>query len=214
MRNAKLGLVACAVALAFSVAVAASAQAATAGWMVGGSLLSGTKQLASTASVEKSLVFELKGIFRIECKGSVFKGNGAELVAPNKIKANSLEFTECNGATEEACKLNDETVSTNPVTVETTLDGTLAVKATLKPQTKSIIATVDFVGEKCVVKGEEAITGSVAVLSPTAQDERTTQQSFSTTTEASGELKAGSSSALVTTTATTRLASGQAWSFL
>jgi hypothetical protein len=213
MLNAKLVLAACAVALTLNALAASAASGATAGWMVGGTLLSGSAALLSSALVEKSLIFEVKGAFSITCRGKIFKGNGAELVAPNKIKASSLEFTECQGTT-EPCRLNDETVSTVPVMVETALESTLAVIAKLKPQTKSVIATVDFVGETCAFLGVQNVTGTVLVLSATGQDERTTQQSNAITTEASKELKVGSSVASLSTTATTRLTGGQAWSFL
>ena len=213
MRNAKLVLATCAAALALSAAVTTAASAATAGWMVNGTSLTGSAAFASTAAVENSMKLEVKNSFTILCKGTVFKAAGAELVAPNKIKATSLEFTECQGTTEQ-CRLEDEAIRTVPIVAEAVLEGSLAVRSTLKPQTKTVIATVDFVGEACAFKGVTPITGSVLVLSPTAQDERITQQSIVAATEASGELKVGGSGALADVTGSTRLASGLPWSFL
>ncbi len=212
MQNTKIVVVACAVALALGAAAADSASGATAGWMVGGSLLSGSKQLAPTASVQSSLRLNVAGI-TIECRTNTFKGNAAEIISPNVMKAHGIEFTECNG-TKGECSLGSETVTTVPVLIEVTLEGVLATIARLKPQTKTTIATASFIGEKCALLGVQNITGSVLVLSLTAQDERSTQQSTSITTEVSGELKVGASVASVTTTATTSLASGQTWSFL
>jgi hypothetical protein len=212
MPKIKLILAACAVALALNALTAAAASAATAGWMVNGTLLSGTKALATTASVSSKLKLKIASI-TIECQANTLKGIAPELLATNKIKATSLEFTECNG-TKGECKLGSEKINTLPVLLEATLEGTLAITAKLKPETKTTIATVLFEGGACAIEGVQAITGGVAILAPTGQDERTLQQASSITTEASGELKVGTSGASVEVTASSRLASGESWSFL
>ena len=210
MKNTKIVVAMCAVALALSAAAATPASAATAGWMVNNTMLSGSKAVAKTAAVDASVEIGMMTI-TIRCSGSTYGSTAAEIVAPNKLAAKSLEFTNCDGI-EGACHLWSETVITNPIFVEVTLDGPLATLATLKPQTKSVIATVEFTGESCAVKGQQPVTGSMLILGFTGQDERTIQEVRATASV--GELKIGASAVTVGGLALTRLATGEPWSFL
>jgi hypothetical protein len=189
----------------------AGASAATAGWKVNGSLLTTTARV-TTASVDQEYRLTAAGI-NIECQSSNVNNINAYLVPPNKLLASSIVLMECSVVESTACSIT-KSVGIVPTVAEVTLDGLLAVKATIKPETKTLFATLRFEGETCALLGVQPITGQGSALGPTNQDERTVQQANSTTTAASGELKVGSSAAAVTGIGLGRLASTLTWSFL
>jgi hypothetical protein len=199
--------------LALAALLSASASATTPGWMVNGTLLSGTKALAGTAKVdEKAILKSSAANIEIECTGGTV-AEGAEVKAPSTGTADSIELTGCV-ALAANCTLGSSTISSVPVTLEATLEGTLAVVGTFKPKTKSILATFEFEGEKCANVGLDAATGTVKMLAPTGQDERTVQLNRAITTEASGELSVGSGAASLTGSMLIQATTGEPWSFL
>jgi prolyl oligopeptidase PreP (S9A serine peptidase family) len=212
MSKAKMIIPTLIAVVAFSALASASASAATAGWMVGGTLLSGSEALATTAAVDENGKLLASGI-TIECKGSTLNGVAPEIKSPNTGSATSLIFTQCQSKT-ESCTITPEELKTVPLNVEATLEGALAVVATFTPKTKTTFATIEYKGEDCALEGLDAVTGKAKVLAPTGQDERTLQLINAITTEASGELKDGSSPATLTGSALLKLASGKPWSFL
>jgi hypothetical protein len=189
----------------------ASASAVTAGWMVNGTMLSGSAALATTARVDEKGVLTGAG-FKIICEGKTLSGIAPEISAPNTGMAQSLEFTECAG--EEPCTLASTTIKTFPIGVEATLEGALAVVATFKPLTGTVFSTIKFEGTECGLAGETPIKGTVKVLAPTGQDERTLQLITSIATEASKELLVGSGAASLKGSILLQLANHQLWSFL
>jgi hypothetical protein len=200
--------------VAFSALVSASASAATAGWMVGGTLLNGTRALATTAAVDEAGVLKSSAAdVEIKCKANTLNGIAPEIQSPNTGQATSLEFTECEALTAN-CTIGSSTIGTVPISVEATLEGALAVVATFKPKTKATFATFEFTGSNCATAGINGVTGTVKVLAPTGQDERTLQLINSIATEASGELKILSSPASLLGSILLKLASGEPWSFL
>jgi hypothetical protein len=200
--------------VALSALVSASASAATAGWMVNGTLLNGTRALATTAAVDENGILKSSGAdVEIECSGKVLNGLVPEIQSPNTGQTNSLEFTTCVALTPN-CTLLSSTIGTVPISVEATLEGTLAVVATFKPKTKTTFATFVFEGSKCASAGLNGVTGTVKVLAPTGQDERTLQLINSLATEASAELKVASSPASLLGSILIKLASSEPWSFL
>lgn len=209
MPRTKLALATCLPLLALG-ALASAASAATAGWMVNGSLLSGTKAVG-TASISSAWQLEVAGII-VSCNGSTIDNVHPELVAPNQAKAISFQFTEC-AVNSGSCFIT-KTLGIVPTITESTLDGALGIKETIKPQTKTLFATIKFEGAECLLAGTDPVTGKISVLDPSGQDEKTMQEFTSTTTAASGELRVGSSGASVKGTALTKLASGEQWSFL
>jgi flagellar capping protein FliD len=197
-----------------SALISASASAATAGWMVNGTLLNGTAALATTAFVDEAGVLKsAEAKIEIECSANTLNGIAPEIKSPNTGSAASLEFTGCKALTPN-CALGSSTIGTVPISVEATLEGTLAVVATFKPKTKATFATFEFTGTNCAVLGLNAVTGTAKVLAPTGQDERTLQLINSIATEASGELKVASSPASLLGSILIKLASGAPWSFL
>jgi hypothetical protein len=204
-------MVVCAGVLALSALASATASAVTAGWMVNGTLLTGSAALATTAAVDENGVLEGGGV-KITCKGKTLNGAAPKIEAPSMGAASDLEFTECKA--EEPCKITTSTIKTLPLLVEATLEGVLAVVATFKPQTGTIFTTLKFEGESCGLSGTTPIKGTAQVLAPTGQDERTLQLINATTSAASNTLFLGSSPASLAGSALLQLASGQSWSFL
>jgi len=215
MSKAKMIITTLIAAIAFSALISASASAATVGWMVNGTLLSGSEPLATTAKVENSVgVLKSAGAdVEVECIGSTLNGKEPKIESPNTGQATDLEFTGCTAKTTN-CTIGASTITTVPVGVEATLEGALAVIATFKPKTKTTFATFEFQGSKCASEGLNAVTGTAKVLAPTGQDESATQLITSIATEASTELKVASSPASLTGSALLKLASGAPWSFL
>jgi hypothetical protein len=210
MSRAKVIIAALITTLAVSVVGSSVASAATAGWMVGGTNLTGTAALATTAAVDQSAVLKFKEI-TVTCKGKTLNGLAPIIESSNKGSASSLEFTECAAAGK--CELVGTKINTAPISVEATLDGVLAVTATFKPKTTNVFTTLLFTGTLCGIGGEvQGVTGHVAVLAPTGQDERTVQQ---INVDAAGTaLEVGEAPATLTGSALLKLASGKTWSFL
>lgn len=200
-------------AFALSALVSASASAA-AGWMVNGTLLSGSAALASTAAVEKPGTLTAAGV-TIECTSSTLHSIESEIKSPNTNAIRSVEYSGCSSVT-ASCALAGGTgvIATLPFTGEVTLSGSSGVVDTFTPKTKSLFATIGYEGEICALKGVQPVTGKAKILAPTGQEERTVQQASSLVTEASGELKVGSAPASIVGTVLSKLASGLPWSFL
>ena len=192
--------------LALSALTSASASAV---WMVNGTNLTSSAALATTAQVDKKGVLE-GGTLNIECKGNL-KGTSPEIKSGNIGVASSLIFTECT-TTNAHCSI-PTTLGTVPISAEAVLSGALAVKATFKPKTGTIFATILYSGEECAVSGQKAVTGDVETNAPTGQDERT-DQILEVNQAATGLLKIASSAASLTGSVLILVASRQAWSFL
>jgi hypothetical protein len=208
MPKAKLIKTVCLAALALSALTSTTASAATAGWMVNGTLLTGSKAL-TTAAVDEEWQLNAAGV-TIRCAGTNVTATGPEIVAPNKGAAKSVTFNGCS--TNEHCKV-PISISTLPILTEATLDGALAVKELIKPETKTTFATILFEGALCALEGVQPVSGRASVLAPTGQDERTLQLYKATAIEA-GELKAGSNTATLNGSSLIKLANGEPWSFL
>jgi hypothetical protein len=182
--------------------------------MVNGTLLNGTRALATTAAVDETPVLNSsEEKLEIECSANILNGIAPEIQSPNMVQASSLQFTGCV-ATTPNCALGSSTISTAPLLAEATLQGTLAIVVTFKPKTKAIFATFEFTGSNCAASGSNAVTGTAKVLAPTGQDERTLQLVTSIATEASGELKTGSAPLSLLGSVLLKLAGSEPWSFL
>ena len=198
-------------AVAVFGALASSASAATAGWMVGGSLLTGSTPLATTAAVDQSAKLKTSNI-NIECLGSTLKGVAPEIIAPNKGAAKSLEFTECK-PTEGKCTIESSTIGTVPILAEATLEAGEGVVAVFKPETGKAFTNLTFLGSTCALEGTQPVTGTQAILAPTGQTEHASQL-INAVSLKEGELKVGAGNATLTGSALLKLSSGAAWSFL
>jgi len=214
MSKIKLVIAAFAAVLAVGAVASTTAFAATEGWMVNGTMLSGSKKLMTTGKVTSPGKLASASV-EVECTGSEIGGVAPEIVAPNKGGASSVVFKECGtvGASSAVCTLNTKTLSTVPVLLtELTLDGTLAVKGAVVPETKSEFAKLTFTGGECAVAGTQPVTGKVLILAHLGQDEMTWQPVllFSDT----GALKLGSGAATLTGAGELATENLEPWSFL
>jgi hypothetical protein len=211
MSQARQITVVCAGVLVLSALTSTLASAATAGWMVNGTMLTGSAAVATVAAVDQVGVLEGGGV-TITCTGKTLNSITPEIKSPTKAAANTVEFTGCKAA--EPCTLAAEKINTDPVLEEATLEGVLALIGTLKPEVGTVFTTIKFSGAECGLSGTTPIKGEVKVLEPTGQDERTLQLSNLITTAASGVLELGSSAASLSGSALFELAHGELWSFL
>lgn len=215
MFNPKPLTAVCVVVLALSALTSASASAATAGWMVNGTLLNGVAILSSSAPVDKNFKLRAAGV-TIECIGKNLNTIEGTITSPAMGLIKTLEFTSCQSITENCILAGQpKAIITQPLLFEATLDGVLAFKATFAPETKTIIIrTLAYEGAECALKGNNAVTGKFTMLAPAGQSEKASQLINATTTEASGELKIGSSPASLEGAALLTLDSDDPWSFL
>lgn len=206
--------------LALSGFATALASAATAGWMVNGTMLGATtKALATTAAVDHVGELEAAGIVLV-CKGKTLNGvNPTINGVTNMGDASLLEFTECEVTTgNPPCKLSasmSKTVKTLPVLVDLTLDGVLNIKGRfLSTNSSKLFATLGFEGSECPLSGAaQPITGAATFLVHEGQDERVFHLLLATNEE-EGSLKLGKNTAILKGAILVGLASGETWSFL
>jgi hypothetical protein len=201
---------------ALSAFISSSASAATAGWLVSGTLLTGTQtaSLAATAAVDQDPVLKFKGI-TITCSGSTV--NVAEAQLGEATTGAGATFTSCSASGEE-CALEGQPVNigTTSVVSEVTLEGSSGTATTFRPEIGTTLATIKFgSGISCSTSGEKLpVTGEAPATEPTGQNERTLQLYNLNISSASGKLKVGSSAASLEGSALLKLASSRPWSFM
>lgn len=201
--------------LALSGFASALASAEPPGWMVNGTVLTGTSALATTARVDQNFILKF-GQVEISCDGeNLVLANPTINGSTRMGDTSSLEFTECTG--NRVCPLAasmNQKIGTLPVLIDLTLDGALAVRGHFLPtNTSKAFFTIKFEGTECTFAGVLLARGTQAFLAPTGQDERTLQQ-FTTVTETSGELTFGSTSITINGSILLRTAIGGSFSFL
>jgi hypothetical protein len=208
MLKPKLIIIGCLAAIALSASAASTASAATSGWMVNGTLLSGSKSLSSTVTVTENSTLEAAGV-SVKCAGPL-----RWLLRRILAIAHAIFLAIFGGCTaQQNCTVAKE-LSTVPITAtEITLEGTSGVKGVLKPETKTTLATILYEGALCALEGVQPVTGKLKFLGPLGQTEMTSQPA-SFFTEAAGELKIGSSEAKIKGAGEVSLESHEPWSFL
>jgi len=200
--------------LAISAMASSSAMAAGEGWLIKGTLLSGSAALATTAFVDEEGVLTFSTT-TIKCKANALSGTSPQIESPNKGSAVSLVFKECAITSAGECELESgATIGTLPITTEVTLDGSLAVRGTFKPKTVTTFATIKLKGANCPETGKVPFTGTLAWLAPTGRDERTLQLLSVNATSSSGEFKIGGTAAELKFSILVKLASSLPWSFM
>ncbi|HEY2768438.1 MAG TPA: hypothetical protein VGI76_09280 [Solirubrobacteraceae bacterium] len=189
---------------AFALASSASAQ-----WRVGGTNLTGTAKMVKKVIIHHKAEFAAAGV-TITCVGNLEEVS-SQIEAGDKASAQSLVFTGCSAS--EKCTVT-ETLGTVPVEATAALGVAPAVNVTVKPKTKTTFATIKFEGSECALLGTQTVTGTAKVLAPTGQTEKEVQLMEANTSAASGELKVGSSAALLRDSSLLILEIGLAWGFL
>lgn len=172
--KARLAVALCAVGLLLAL-LPAGASAATAGWMVGGNLLNGTEHINPLGKAVQKFKLNLGAIGLITCNTEDVQGENITISTPAMGLAAFLEFKGCT-ISSETCGLGQTTIKTNALLIEATLEGTLAVKTLILPETKNIlINTILFTGETCAIAGNQPAAGRIVSTMPEGQDERTEQ---------------------------------------
>jgi hypothetical protein len=214
MSKAKIALAAFAMALAFSAVASASGLAAEAGWMVEGKLLAAGETFPVAEATTRGEGNYILKIGNVELECETLKIEKGFITGLNKNGAKSLLFSGCAAATPN-CTLLSSSISTLPLLSEATLDppNALAAVIVFKPETGTVFATFKFSGASCAVSGVKAVSGTQAVLAPTAADEKIEQQLKAIELKA-GELKAGSEVAKLKGSALVKLGNGKPWGFL
>jgi hypothetical protein len=183
---------------------------ASAQWMVGGTNLTGTSPLLVKFKVDLVGTLKAAGV-AITCSGENFEGISPQIEAGDKGSVQSLVFTGC--ASNSNCTVT-KTLGTVPIVATAVLGVTPAVNVTFKPKTKTIFATIKFDGAECALIGTQPVSGSAKALMPTGQTEKEVQLIEGNTSEASGELKVGSSAASLKCSILLILQLHLPWSFL
>ena len=201
-------------ALMFGLLLSLPSSAAAAGWMVNGGNLSGTSAVATTASVDKALEVTTSNVV-VVCSGKTYNGVNPTINGGNGTsEAGSLEFTECKvSGKKPACELSQNAITTLPVSIDLALEGTLAIKGViLSTNTSKILATVDFVGTECGIKGVSVVNGQQGFSMSEGQDEGKLQ--LIEAVEEGSNLKVGAGVVHVSGASLLSLASNEAFSFL
>lgn len=203
----------------FALSAIASASASAGEWMVGGTSLTGSEALATTAKVDENGVLVAAGV-TITCEGGTLNGVKPQIEeAGNKGSVESLEFTGCSAAGEN-CKLAGQnaggTIGTLPIHVSLELQpgSSSIVLATFLPNSGTTFATIAFTGSGCSLSGKQPVNGKALVEGPTGQEEKVTQEIKAITSQASGLLKVGGDSASLAGAALLKLVSEKTWSYL
>lgn len=206
----KLKLAGVAVSIALLAYGLSMAGTASANWLVGGTELASTAALSTTAAVDEHVVLKAAGV-TVKCEGATLNAVAPEIVAPTSMVASSISFSECTA--NESCTTT-KTIGTVPLTGAAVAETAPQSSVTFSPKTKTTLATIKFEGASCALLGVQPLTGKAKLKMPTGQEERTAQLASAATTEASGELKLGSSAAELKAGALLKLASEKAWSFI
>jgi len=220
MSKAKLMVAAFFAVLALGALASSTASAATVGWLVNGTLLTGTQTaaIATTAFVDEKgiLAFgEGEGEVKITCSSSTLGGVSPQIEATNKGSASSLIFEGCESTSTGECKLvSGKSIGTLPITTEVTLDGPLAVQGVFKPKSGTTFATIKLEGTNCAESGKVGIKGTAPWLAPTGQDERTLQLLSVNITKEQNVLQVGSLAASLKGSILLALVSLKGWSFM
>jgi hypothetical protein len=192
--------VAVVVAAVAALCIAGTTPAASAGWVVEGTQLSGTAALATKAQVTEAVKLSASGV-TIECAGTI-NGVSLDIQSPNKIAASSLTFNECK-TTGESCTLATKAIGTVPVAAELTEQTTAEAAAAFLPKTKTVLATISFEGASCALTGVQPLSGKIKARLPGIERKSLPIAFLSE----SGQLKLGNNGAEIKGVAELKLAS-------
>jgi hypothetical protein len=217
----KVKVAAAALFVVFAMSVIA-VNSASAEWLIGGTALTGTAALLSTALVDektKLLVPSLEDL-TLECVGETLDGENPTLIAPDKGFASKLTFLGCSTVKPASgCAIEAQPVgiSTVPILALAALKTGEEDKVTFTPETKKIFTEIPFSSTNtCAFNGLEAVTGSVTVGAPTGTLELLNQAIVGLGSFENNSLEIGGTNKayLVGGKALLRLASDSKWSFM
>lgn len=211
MSKANLLIAACVTAFAVGVVASATASAA---WMVGGTTLVESVAVGN-GLVLKEGEFTVPGVTSIICKGHEVTITNGRIIAPDKILASSLTFNQCKGSTAPCDLITGEKIASVPIHAVAKLDGILSTYITLLPETKTMLAAIEFTNPECplAVGGGAPVTGTLSLLIHEGKDERLTHSVLLFTLP--NALKVGSSNAEIKGALfDIALQSHKPWSFL
>ena len=194
------------VAMALASSAVAASSASAAGWMVGGTNLTGSEGIALGTIVDEPFVLSGGGS-TITCTGVDIE-NG-ELFGVNK-DSETLVFLGCS-ISGPPCTIKNSRITTFPLLSESTLEGTLAVSTLFKPESGTVFTNIELEGLECP-ESLLPVKGTAKVLSPTGQDERTLQLLSAKTGK--GELILGSEEASLKGSTLVEVESHKPWSLL
>jgi hypothetical protein len=210
MSRARLLVAACFAVLVLFTLMPSMASAA---WDVNGTALVGAKAISSGVLVLSTGFLEVVSTGdQVACSSKEVTINGGEIVSPDGIRAKDLTFRECK-TNSTNCALAESTILTLAIHGLAELDGEFGVFIKALPLPSKTFTVLNFTGELCAIKGPQAVTGTIDLLSLEGQVPSVLQlfKVFSLT----GALKVGSSEgSLRSVHYHLGLVSGETWNFL
>jgi hypothetical protein len=203
-------------ALALSSAATGTAPAAL--WYVNGSHLNDPTDIFSQGTVDRVLLLNVPNArIKMTCSSTRLAWSLSELVPPNEILINSMEFPNCTVTEPTTCALEDQPLTwlSTPLMAVTAKGTAPADKLTLLPRTGTRFGELPFTLASCPFEGIQPINGQVTMNMPAGQDESTLQlfEALGTTENSSLTIGAGSRLYLENGKVLWELHSGSKWSF-
>jgi hypothetical protein len=211
---AKIKMTLAAVLAAFGLG-AVAAGPASAEWFVGGSKLTTTTALATSAVMDTTATWEFPvPKIGVDCEGPY--DLKLSLLPPNKVHG-FIGWLHCR-----ALPLGECSLSSSAAIESESLEGTVTKgpgssedRVTIAPSTKGLLATIAFAESgTCPLVGEEPVKGSVTLRLPKGQDEEGTQVVENLGSVENNSLEVSGQKAFITGgEALVKLASSSKWSF-
>jgi hypothetical protein len=205
------------VVMAFSALSAASASAE---WLVGGTVLTGSAALSAKALVDVASTLLLPALgLAVVCGGHFLDMTDPLMIAPDRVFASSLTFLGCNvTAPASGCALEEkeQPIPLNPILARAFLGVGEEDRLLFAPETKGIFANIKFSEiNSCAFNGQEPVKGSFIAGLPTGRLNLVTQALVSLGSVENHSLEVGGQPAFIEGgRALMRLASESTWSFM
>jgi hypothetical protein len=217
LSKVKVMMLVVAAVAAFSALGAASASAE---WLVGGTVLTGSAALTNQALVDATSTLLVPALgLSIVCGGHFLDGTDPLIIAPDKGFASALTFLGCNTtAPASGCALEEkeQPIATNPILARAFLGTGEEDRVLFSPETKGIFANIKF-SEKntCAFNGIEPVKGSLIAGAPTGRLNLATQPLVGLGSVENHSLEIGTQPAFLDGgRALLALVSGSTWSFM
>jgi hypothetical protein len=217
VRKVKVATMALGAVFAFSALGAATASAE---WLVGGTVLTGSAAVSPHILVHITSTFLVPALgVSLVCGGSTLDAVNALIIAPDRGFASSLSFLGCNvtvPATGCALEEKGETISTTAVLGRAFLGPGEEDRVLFSPETKGVFTNISF-SEKntCAFNGLEPVKGSFISALPTGRLNLTTQSLVDLGSVENNSLEVGGQKAFMHGgKVLASLTIGSAWSFM